>query len=151
MSIKSKIWSYKWWLVIGTVFSLIYIGAFIYVLTFNIWEHQWANDLRLIIILFFGGILGEIINKSKDIIYSFVAWISIGIYQGILFYFVYWIVFQFIINQELVKPSPESPLLFPIITTFGLAIFSFIPANIVGGFIVFIGRHFIREKKSDND
>jgi hypothetical protein len=144
---KSKIWSYKWWLVIGTIFSLIYIGAFIYILTFKIWEHQYANDLRLIIILFLGGVFGEIINKSKDIIYSFISWMAIGFYQGVLFYLIYWIVFQFIINQELAKPSSESPLLFPIITTSNLTIFFFIPANIAGGLIVFIGRYFIKGKK----
>jgi hypothetical protein len=73
MSIKSKIWSYKWWLVIGTVFFLIYIGAFIYIITFRIWERQWATDLRLIIILFIGAIFGEIINKSKNVIRSFIV------------------------------------------------------------------------------
>jgi hypothetical protein len=151
MNIKSIIWSYKWWLVIGTIFSLLYIGTFIYILTYRIWEHQFASDLRLIIILFIGAIFGEIINKSKNFFYSIIAWISIGIYQGILFYLVYWIIYSFIINQELTKPSSESPLLYPIITTFGLAIVWFIPANIGGGIIVFITKYFIKERKSDTD
>ena len=144
MSLKSRIWSYKWWLLIGAIFYLIYIGAFIYVLTNRIWDHQYADDLRLIVIIFIGGIFGEIISKSKDIIYSFIAWIFIGLYQGILFFLVYWIGFQFIINQALAKSSPEDPIFFPIITTFGLTIFYLIPANICGGAIMFLVRYIIK-------
>jgi hypothetical protein len=151
MSIKSKIWSYKWCLVIGTVFFLIYISAFIFIITFRISEHQWASDLRLIIILFIGAIFGEIINKSKGVIHSFIVWISIGIYQGILFYLIYWIVFSFIIKQGLAEQSALGPIFFSIITTFGLTIYCFIPANIVGRIIAFIVRYFLIQKKSNND
>jgi len=151
MSIKSKIWSYKWRLVIGTVFFLIYIGAFIYIITFRIWERQWATDLRLIVFLFIGAIFGEIINKSKGIIHSFYAWISIGIYQGILFYLIYWIICSFIIKQSLANQFSLGPIIFTIITTFGLTIICFIPANIAGGIIAFIVRYLIKQKKSYND
>ena len=151
MSLISYIKSYRWWLVIGTIFFLIYIGSFIYILTFNIWNHQYANDLRLIITLILGGVIGEIISKSKDIFYSFVAWIFIGLYQGVLFYLIYWIGFQFIVNQQLVNPSPESPLFFPLITTFGLTITYFIPANLIGGLIVFLGRYLRKEKSNHID
>ncbi|MBE3120729.1 MAG: hypothetical protein IMZ58_00770 [Thermoplasmata archaeon] len=150
LSIKSKIWSYKWWLLIGTIFFLIYIGAFIYVFIFKIWERQYADDLRLIIILFLGGIIGEIISKSRKFFYSFIAWICIGLYQGVLFLLIYFIGFEYIMKQTLDESIIGYLYIYAVIT-FGLIITVFIPTNLIGGLIVFLGRHFIKEKKSDND
>ena len=150
MSLISYIKSYRWWLVIGTIFFLIYIGAFIYVLTFNIWNHQYANDLRLIIILFFGGIIGEIISKSRNFFYSFIAWIGIGLYQGVLFFLIYFIGFDYVMKHTLDESIFGYSYIYAIIT-FGLIITAFIPANIIGGFIVFLGRYLRKEKSNHID
>jgi hypothetical protein len=53
--------------------------------------------------------------------------------------------------QSLANQSPLGPIFFTIITTFGLTIICFIPANIAGGIIAFLAKYFIIQKKSDND
>jgi hypothetical protein len=147
LSLKSYIFkSYKWWFLTGTIFFIIYIATFVYLITYTD-RSGFPWEIQYLPIIFLGGIFGEIISKSKNIIHSFKAWIYVGLYQGILFFLVYWVGFQFIINQALTKPSSVNPFEYIFSTTFFLVIIFLIPANIAGGGIIFLGRYLLKEKK----
>ena len=131
---------YKWWLFIATVFFIIYISLFLYFLTFRVLENVYASDLHFIIVIFIGGIFGEIVSKSQEIIYSIKSWIVVGLYQGLLFFIIYWVGFSILIDQILTKSSPINPFFYMFVTTLGLTIFYFIPSNASGGIIIFLIR-----------
>ena len=136
---------YKWWFLISTIFFIIYILLLIYFQTFGIHEHGNANDPYVMIIIFIGGVFGEIINKSKDLFYSIKAWIFVGLYQGILFFLIYWIVYSIIINKSITNSGPWSGVYanfyYMIFTTIGITTYIFLPSNLLGGLIVFSARY----------
>ena len=132
---------YKWWLLIPTIFVMIYIT-----ISFVTLGHVSANDFRFMIIIAIGGFLGEIINKSKGFFNSLKAWISVGIYQGILF-FIYGIG-VYIVDKSFTNYGTNenvfTQVLFSSWVILGFTVFYLLPVNMIGGCIGFICYKFIR-------
>jgi hypothetical protein len=150
MRLKSYINKYfisnRWWLLSGTIFFLIYFALFIYIQKFHVWMQYFSF---LLIILLIGGLLAELLSKSKDIAFIVFSGLTISIYQGILFYIIYYIGFQNIIYFILTRPEAgDGPIAFPIEVTVGLTFYVFTPVNICGGLLGAVILFFIRHNKS---
>jgi len=140
MNVRSFIDKYKWTIIISTIFVIIYIVTATLGITFGYFNNMPLYDFQFMIIIFLGGVFNEIINKRpRGFLYSLYIWIAIGLYQGVLF-FVYMVGFYsyniYMNNISIGVIFGVASFLLPAII--GLIIFYLLPANIVGGLIVFL-------------
>lgn len=129
--------NFKWTVIISTIFVIIYI--IISIITLG---HISINDFRFMIIIFLGGVFSEIMNKSKGFFHS-LRWISIGLYQGFLF-FIYYIGVN-IVNKSFTNYGPHAgpfnQVLWIALLLLGFTIIYLLPLNIVGGLVGFLAKH----------
>jgi hypothetical protein len=126
---------YKWWILIGTITSIIY-SLFI---TFHLGVFSWFA----IVILIIGGFLGELLNKPIRLNFIIISFV-IGIYQGLIL-LLFWAVIGVFITQELIEPAPLPEILIIPWTMF-LTITVIIPTNLTGSVIANILKRILKKK-----
>ena len=143
LNILSK--HYFRWFLIGTIFLVLFLLSFYFlsIINSNV-SYIFPYDLRLMILILFGGILGEIIEKSHDIIKSIISWFLIGLYQSLLFFIIFWVIYQIIINNMLEGHHSISPSLL-LANQFVWGSTFFISFNFIGGLIIFFIKPFFKK------
>jgi hypothetical protein len=128
-----------WWVFIGFFTALLFS-----VISYIVWIIPQMGDIRVgcMIILslplfFITGIIAEIFNNSSTIISTGWKALLISLWEYILYFFTYWIGFEFIILKAWENPMFKYNGFFLFILPPLFLVISFIPMNLVGGFLMY--------------
>ena len=126
----------KWWFFSGTLISIFIISSHLLL------EQYLVGNLgfNVIFITFFTiclliSFLTEILIKSKSWFSLFVGTFFIGIYIGIIYFLIYWIGYEVIIQQAWKDPMFEYNAGFAFVLPMIITMICIIPGIVLGGFI----------------
>ncbi len=130
MALIKVLKKYKWWLIIGTLISIIFIAS-------HFWQDFLLSFYLSFPLFFIVGCIAVLISRSDNVGQIFVGGFFTGIYAGFLYVLIYWVGYEIIVKEA----WKETMFAF----NWGLAIFppmlysiiSFIPMCIAGGLLVF--------------
>jgi hypothetical protein len=126
----------KWWIFGGT-----FTAAVIIIITFLLKIYGQGNiGFTDIFVIFFpiclaSSLVIEILNKSESWRSLLIGEIFIGIFEGFLYFLVYWIGYEVIIQEAYKNPLAKSNLGFVLLIPMIITCISIIPGNLTGGFI----------------